>query len=103
MLVCVSVPVHARPPSLHPSRDAPVAHFTWHKAAITSIEWSPDDENALVVASADHSVSLWDMSLEQDDEAEIAHARAAGLDAAAVVPSSLDPALAGYLPPQLLF
>ncbi len=80
-----------------------MAHFTWHKGAITSIEWAPDDENALVVASSDNSVTLWDMSLEEDDEAEIAHARAAGMDADGLVPSSRDPALAGYLPPQLLF
>ena len=36
------------------------------------MEWSPDDENVLCVASADDTVTLWDMSLEEDAEAEAA-------------------------------
>jgi ribosome assembly protein RRB1 len=36
------------------------------------VEWSPDDENVLCVASADDTVTLWDMSLEEDAEAEAA-------------------------------
>lgn len=52
--------------------DAPLAHFRWHKKPITSVEWAYDDENVLVVASEDNQVSVWDMSLEQDEEAEMA-------------------------------
>jgi hypothetical protein len=39
-----------------PGRDAPVAHFKWHQDAVTSIEWRPDDENEIVVTSADNTV-----------------------------------------------
>ena len=63
------------PPSLPslPSRSAsPVAHFKWHTKPITSVEWAPDDENVLAVASSDNTVTLWDMSLEEDAEAEAA-------------------------------
>jgi ribosome assembly protein RRB1 len=83
-------------------REEPIAHFTWHQGPITSIEWAPDDENTLLVSSSDNSVTLWDMSLEEDAEAEIQQARAEGLAASSVVPSSVDPRLAD-VPPQLLF
>jgi ribosome assembly protein RRB1 len=49
-----------------------VALLSWHKQAITSVEWSPDDENVLCAACADNTVTLWDMSLEEDAEAEAA-------------------------------
>lgn len=47
----------------------PMANFLWHKKPITSVDWHPTDETVLAVASADHSVSLWDMAVE-DDRAE---------------------------------
>jgi ribosome assembly protein RRB1 len=84
-------------------RDSPLANFSWHKGSITSIEWAPDDENCIAVASSDSSVTIWDMSLEEDDDAELAMARAAGLPgASSLLPSSKDPRLAD-VPPQLLF
>ena len=55
-----------------------MAHLTWHRKAITSVEWSPDDENILVVASEDNTATLWDMSLEEDAEAEAALRGGAG-------------------------
>lgn len=58
----------------------PVAHFRYHRHAITSIEWHPTDESVLGVASEDDSVSLWDISVEDEAAEE-------GLD----------------VPPQLLF
>ena len=48
--------------------DAPVAHFKWHRDQITSVQWHPHEESTLAVASADDSISVWDMSLEPDDE-----------------------------------
>jgi ribosome assembly protein RRB1 len=79
--------------------EAPVAHFRWHKKPITSVEWAYDDENVLAVASEDNQVTLWDMSLEEDEEAEMVML---GKGAASAVPSTRDPRLA-EIPPQLLF
>lgn len=46
---------------------APIAHFTHHKQAVTSIEWAPSDDSSLAVASADEQVTVWDLSVEADD------------------------------------
>lgn len=69
---------------------ASVAHFHYHTAPITSIDWNPNDSSVIAVSSADNQVSLWDMSVEIDTEAEGA------LDGN-VVQGTED------LPPQLLF
>ena len=45
-----------------------ITHIQWHKDAITSIEWQPHDEWTLAVASADNRLSIWDFSVEKDDE-----------------------------------
>eukprot|EP00434_Breviolum_minutum_P027968 symbB.v1.2.024745.t1/scaffold2366.1/size81172/3 len=42
-----------------------MANFLWHKQPITSVDWHPSDETVLAVASADDSVSLWDMAVEE--------------------------------------
>ena len=63
----------------------PVAHFRWHRDAITSIEWHPTDESVLAASSEDNSVSVWDMSVEEDAEAGAPSAAEVGV------------------PPQLLF
>ena len=98
--------------------ETPIAHFAWHTKPVTSIEWSYDDENVIAVGSADDTVTIWDMSLEQDEDAEMAllekQANAAGLaesdtkakggGAAAPLPlpSTRDSRLKD-IPPQLLF
>jgi ribosome assembly protein RRB1 len=64
----------------------PLANFTHHKKAITSLEWAHHDESVICVSSADNQVTVWDLSVEADDE-EVAAAESAGLD----------------FPPQLLF
>ena len=46
----------------------PMAHFKWHRDQITSIQWHPHEESTIAVASADNTVSIWDMSLENDPE-----------------------------------
>ena len=73
--------------------------FKWHKKAITSVQWAFDDENVLAVASEDNQITMWDMSLEEDEEAEMAML---GKSGAKAVPSTKDPKLSD-IPPQLLF
>ncbi|CEG39257.1 glutamate-rich wd repeat-containing protein 1 [Plasmopara halstedii] len=51
--------------------DNPVAHFRYHTAPITSIEWHPTDESVLAVSGADNQISVWDMSVEEDAEAAV--------------------------------
>ncbi|PVG01860.1 WD40 repeat-like protein [Serendipita vermifera] len=47
---------------------SPVASFNWHKAPITSVEWHPTDESAFVASGADDQITIWDLSVEEDDE-----------------------------------
>ncbi|EEF34640.1 protein HEAT STRESS TOLERANT DWD 1 isoform X2 [Ricinus communis] len=47
-----------------------VAHFEYHKHPITSIEWSPHEASALAVSSSDNQLTIWDLSLEKDEEEE---------------------------------
>ncbi|KAI0034153.1 glutamate-rich WD repeat-containing protein [Vararia minispora EC-137] len=46
----------------------PVAHFTWHKAPITSVEWHPTEDSLFAASGADDQLTLWDLAVEQDDE-----------------------------------
>lgn len=50
--------------------DSVVAHFEYHKHPITSIEWSPHEASTLAVTSADNQLTIWDLSLERDEEEE---------------------------------
>lgn len=70
--------------------NSPVAHFKYHMAPITSIEWSPTEDSVIAAAGADNQISVWDMSLEEDrEEAEkIASGAIEGIE---------------DIPPQLLF
>uniref|UniRef100_A0A0G4HHA3 Uncharacterized protein n=1 Tax=Chromera velia CCMP2878 TaxID=1169474 RepID=A0A0G4HHA3_9ALVE len=65
-----------------------MAHFKWHNAPITSVDWHPADEAALAVSAADGMVSLWDLSVEEDDEVLAGQAKPEGAE---------------HYPPQLLF
>ena len=66
---------------------APLANFTHHKGPVTSLEWAPHDESVLCVSSEDHQVTVWDLSVEADDEEMAARSDN----------------LAADFPPQLLF
>ncbi|EKD03703.1 ribosome biogenesis-related protein [Trichosporon asahii var. asahii CBS 8904] len=68
----------------------PVAHFTWHTAPITSVEWHPTDPSVFAASGSDDQVTLWDLSVEPDEEER--NAEAQGPDG-----KPLD------VPPQLLF
>ena len=70
---------------------SPIANISWHSKPITSVEWATDDENVLCVASSDNTVTLWDMSLEDDAEAEAAlgGGGAVGVGAGGPAPSQL--------------
>lgn len=49
-----------------------MADFSWHKAPITSVEWHTSDNSVFAASGADDQVTLWDLSVEQDeDEAPI--------------------------------
>lgn len=50
--------------------DAVVAHFEYHKHPITSVEWSPHEPSTVAVSSSDHQLTIWDLSLERDEEEE---------------------------------
>ncbi|XLT27474.1 hypothetical protein HN873_058766, partial [Arachis hypogaea] len=51
--------------------DSVVAHFEYHKHPITSIEWSPHEASSLAVSSSDNQLTIWNLSLEKDEEEEI--------------------------------
>lgn len=47
---------------------APVASFQWHTAPISSVEWHPQEESVFAASGRDDQVTLWDLSVEADDE-----------------------------------
>lgn len=77
--------------SVGPIKSEPVANYKFHKQPITSIEWHPTDDSVVGVASADGTVTLWDLSVEIDDEE---YGREAGLGLGEG---------SEKVPPQLLF
>jgi ribosome assembly protein RRB1 len=70
--------------SLLPASTA-AASFSFHKEQITCLEWHPTDDSILMCAAGDNTVTLWDLSVELDDE------------------ESRDTAGVRDVPPQLLF
>jgi ribosome assembly protein RRB1 len=77
-------------PTAHVDRSTPtpVAHFTWHTAPITSVEWHPTDPSVFAASGSDDQVTLWDLSVEQDED-EAPTIGQGGIDV--------------NIPPQLLF
>ena len=78
---------HWKPASAGSSspKPKPVASFDFHKEQITSVEWHPNEDSIVAVAAGDNTLTLWDLSVEFDDE------------------ESKDTADAKDVPPQLLF
>jgi hypothetical protein len=95
-------PTRPHRPLIHLAAPPPILPRT------AGIEWAPDDENVLAVCAADGTTTLWDMSLEEDEEAEIALTEGGAKKAAGgnnkpkVTPSTQDARLKD-IPPQLLF
>jgi ribosome assembly protein RRB1 len=56
-----------------------VASLRWHQDAITSVEWHPREDSVVACSGADNQLTLWDMSLERDEEEE-AELRRQGID-----------------------
>lgn len=50
------------------AKSKPVAHFTFHKEQITSLEWHPTDDSIVSVCAGDNTLTLWDLAVELDDE-----------------------------------
>ena len=46
----------------------PMVSFSWHKSAITSVEWHPTEASVLAVAGDDDHITLWDFAAERDEE-----------------------------------
>lgn len=44
-----------------------IARIHWHTEAITSIQFEPREESVLAVTSADNKMTLWDFSVEVDE------------------------------------
>ena len=47
-----------------------VAMFKHHTGAITSVEWHPTDSSVFVASGSDDQVTLWDLAVERDSEAD---------------------------------
>lgn len=52
------------------SKPLPVASFNWHTAPISSVEWHPTEDSVFAASGRDDQVTLWDLSVEQDDDEE---------------------------------
>ena len=56
--------------SISNNNTSSVASFNWHKKPITSINWSTFDESVLAVSSDDHSITIWDLAVEADENVD---------------------------------
>ncbi|KAI3834887.1 hypothetical protein MKW98_016000 [Papaver atlanticum] len=75
------------------SGDTVVAHFEYNKRPIASLEWSPYQSSMLAVTTEDNQLTIWDFSLERDEEEEA--------EFRARMPEQVNSP--EDLPPQLLF
>jgi len=60
--------LRAFPNTLKGEHVSATASFTFHQQPITSIEFHPTEDSIVSVASADSTITLWDLSVELDDE-----------------------------------
>ena len=45
-----------------------ITRIRWHTSAITSISFEPREESVLAVCSSDNKLTLWDFSVEVDEQ-----------------------------------
>lgn len=45
-----------------------ITKIRWHTQAITSIQFEPREASVLAVASADNKLTIWDFSVEADEQ-----------------------------------
>ena len=64
-----------------------ITRIRWHTQAITSIAFEPREESVLAVASADDKLTLWDFSVEVDEQEQKPDVNTNGME----------------IPPQLMF
>ncbi|KAF3929187.1 Coronin-1A [Arthrobotrys entomopaga] len=58
---------------------SPVASFAWHQQPITSVEWNANDDTVVAVGSADGTVTLWNLAVEEDSEETAAAGKSGGV------------------------
>lgn len=68
---------------------APVASFSYHRGAITSVEWCPYEASMLSTTSSDDTLGVWDLALERDPEEEAALAPDTNVAAPEDLPAQL--------------
>lgn len=51
----------------YPAEDV-ITNIRWHQESITSLQWQPDDEWTLAASSADNRLSIWDFSVENNEQ-----------------------------------
>lgn len=49
-----------------------ITRVKWHTAPITSIGFEPREESVLAVSSADNKLTLWDFSVDAEDQEALA-------------------------------
>jgi len=49
-----------------------ITRIRWHTQAITSLQFEPGEDSVLAVASADNKLTIWDFSVEVDEESATA-------------------------------
>jgi len=45
-----------------------ITKIRWHTSAITSLQFEPREASVLAVASEDNKMTLWDFSVEMDEQ-----------------------------------
>ncbi|KAK0557295.1 Ribosome assembly protein rrb1 [Tilletia horrida] len=61
-------PASGKAASAPAAAPTPVASFQWHTAPISSVEWHPSEDSVFAASGRDDQVTLWDLSVEHDDE-----------------------------------
>ncbi len=48
-----------------------ITRIRWHTSAITSLQFEPGEDSVLAVASADNKLTIWDFSVEVDENEQM--------------------------------